>query len=57
LLFNFPLEYTARKVQKRKGGLEVNGTNQPLVCADDGNLLGERTNSMEKNTEVLLKAS
>jgi hypothetical protein len=57
LLFNFPLECSNRKIRENKEGLELNGTHQLLVYADDVYLLGETINIMKKTTDVLLDAS
>jgi hypothetical protein len=57
LLFNFALEYAIRKVQENQVGLKLNGTHQLLAYSNDVNLLGDNTDTVEKNTETSIDAS
>jgi hypothetical protein len=54
LVLNFALEYAIGKVQENEVILELNGTHQQLICADDVNLLGDSVNAIRENTETLL---
>jgi len=57
LLLNFALEYAIRRVQVIQDGLQLNGTHQLLVYADDVNIQGGSVHTVKENTEVLEVAS
>jgi hypothetical protein len=44
-------------VQENQEGQKLNGTHQLLAYADDVNLLGDNTDTINKNTETLIDAS
>jgi hypothetical protein len=46
LLFNFAFEYPIKKVEENQVGLELDGTHQLLVHADDINLLSDSINTI-----------
>jgi hypothetical protein len=43
-------------IQKTQVGLKWNGTHQLLVCVDGVTFLGEKVNTIKKNTETVLDA-
>jgi hypothetical protein len=53
----FVLDYAIWKVQENKEELELYGTHQLLVYADNINLLGKNINIIKKSTEAILDAS
>ena len=57
LLFNLLLEYAVKRVQVKQHGLQLYGTHQILVYADDVNILGGSVNTIKENTEALVVAS
>jgi hypothetical protein len=57
LLCNFALEYTIRRAEENQAELEMNGTHQHLIYANDVKILDENINTIKQNTEALLKAS
>jgi hypothetical protein len=57
LLFNFALAYGIRKVQNNQIGMKLNGTHQPLVYADDANLLGDNISTVKKTADAVIDAS
>jgi hypothetical protein len=52
-LFKFSLKHDMRKVQENQERMELNGTHQHLVYADDVNILGENINTIKKKAQKL----
>jgi len=57
LFLNFALEYVIRRVQVNHDGLNLNGTHQLLVYADDVNMLGGSVRTVKENPKALMVAS
>ena len=57
LLFNFALEYAIRRIQVNQDDLQLNGTHQLLVYADDVNMLDGSIHTIKKIKESLLVGS
>ena len=56
LLFSFALVYAIRRIQVNQKAFQLNGTRQPLVFADDVNVLGGKvhTSTIKKNIDASL---
>jgi len=57
LLFNFALECAIRRVQINQNALQLNGTHQLLVYADNVNMLGGSVRTLKKHRETFLVGS
>ena len=57
LLFIFAIDYAISGVQVIQDGLKLYGTHQPLVYADDVNILGGSIHTVSDITEALVAAS
>jgi hypothetical protein len=55
LLFNSAVQHAIRKVQENQVGLNLNGTHQLLVYADDVYLLGRNTKTIRENIKTVRK--
>jgi hypothetical protein len=56
LLFSFVLEYAIRRVHINQDGLQLHGTHQLLVYAEDINILGESVHTTKENALSLIVA-
>ena len=57
LLFNCGSDYAIRRVQVNRDGLQLNGTRQLMVDADDFNILGRSIHTVKENGEALVVVS
>ena len=53
LLFIFALDCVFTRVQVNQDGLKINVAHQPLVFADDVNILGGSVDTVKETTEAL----
>jgi hypothetical protein len=51
------LEYAISRAQENQEGLKLNETHQLLASADGVKIVGENTDTLQKNTKALLDAS
>ena len=51
LVFNIAVEQAIRRVQVNQDGLQLNGTQQLLVYADDVNIFGGSVHTVKENAE------
>ena len=51
-IYLFALEFAIRKVQETNLGLDMNGTRQVLVYADDLNFIGDDIRTIGRNADV-----
>jgi hypothetical protein len=56
LVFIFALKYGIREVQDNQVALELNGTYELFLYANDINLLGYSVSNIKENKETLLEA-
>ena len=49
--------YAIKRLQVNQDGLELNGTHQLLVYADDVNIMGGSAHTVKENAEALLVAT
>jgi hypothetical protein len=56
LILNFPLEYAIRRVQVNHDDLNLDGTHQLLVYADDANILGGSVHTIKKSIQALVRS-
>jgi retron-type reverse transcriptase len=56
-LSNFVLEYAIRRVRNNQEELKLNGAHQLLAYADDGNIVEENIDTIQKNRKKTILCS